>query len=317
MMDPDYSLFARVVAVGSLSAAGRELHLSPAMVSKRLSRLEQRLGARLIHRTTRRLATTEAGQAFYEDVVNILAAAAAAEARVAGVADIPAGRLRVSAPTSFGRLHIAPHLKTFLDTHPRIELDLDLSDGFVDLIENRVDLAIRIGPAADGGLVSHHLAANRRLLCAAPAYLDAHGVPSTIEMLAEHRLLAATNQTPWRLEGTDGQRTIAVSSHVRTNSSEVVRELAISGFGIALRSTWDIGAELRSGALVQLLPEWEGASDVAIFAVHPRTSLVPANVRAFVAYLAALYSPVPPWEAGGDRISASEAPALPRRAGRG
>lgn len=317
MMDADYTLFARVVAAGSLSAAGRELHLSPAMVSKRLSRLEQRLGARLIHRTTRRLATTEAGQAFYDDVVNILAAAAAAEARVAGVADAPAGRLRISAPTSFGRLHIAPHLKQFLDEHPRIELDLDLSDGFVDLIENRIDVAIRIGPAVDGGLVSHHLAANRRLLCAAPAYLDAHGVPSTIEMLSEHRLLAATNQTPWRLEGPDGLRLVAVDSHVCTNSSEVVRELALSGAGIALRSTWDVGAELRSGALVQLLPAWEGASDVAVLAVHPRTSLVPANVRAFIAYLTALYSPVPPWEAGGDSMSASDALALPRRAGRG
>lgn len=316
MMDPDYTLFARVVAAGSLSAAGRELHLSPAMVSKRLSRLEQRLGARLIHRTTRRLATTEIGQVFYQDVTNILAAAAAAEARVAGVADIPAGRLRVSAPTSFGRLHIAPYLRGFLDAHPRIQLELDLSDGFVDMIKDRVDLAIRIAAAADGGLVSHRLAANRRLLCAAPAYLNLHGALSTIEELAEHRLLAATNQTPWRLEGPGGARTIPVDSHVRTNSSEVVRELAISGYGIALRSTWDVGPELRSGALVPLLPEWEGASDVAIFAVHPRTNLLPPNVRAFVAYLTALYSPVPPWEDGG-KMSASEAVALPRRAGRG
>lgn len=316
-MDPDYALFARIVVAGSLSAAGRDLHLSPAMVSKRLSRLEQRLGARLIHRTTRRLATTEAGQAFYEDVVTILAAAAAAEARVAGVANLPAGRLSISAPTSFGRLHIAPYLKDFLAAYPQIELELDLSDSFVDLIENRIDLAIRIGPAIEGSLVSRRLAINRRLLCAAPSYLDLHGVPPSIDALSDHRLLAATNQTPWRLEGPSGARAIAVDSHVRTNSSEVVRELAISGFGIALRSTWDIGAELRSGALVQVLPAWEGASDVAIFAVHPRTSLVPANVRAFVAYLTALYSPVPPWEAGGGKMLASEAAALPLRAGRG
>jgi DNA-binding transcriptional LysR family regulator len=298
-MDPDYALFAKVVAAGSLSAAGREMHLSPAMVSKRLARLEQRLGARLIHRTTRRLATTEVGQTFYEDVVAILAAAKAAEAKVAGLADMPSGRLHVSAPTSFGRLHIAPYLKDFLDAYPGVELELDLSDGFVDLIENRVDLAIRISATTDGSLVAQRLAANRRVICAAPAYLEKHGTPTTLEMLAGHRLLAATNQTPWRLESNKGARTIAVESAVRTNSSEVVRELAIAGFGIALRSTWDVGAELRAGALVQILPTWEGASDVAVFAVHPRNSLVPAHVKAFVSYLTSLYNPVPPWESAG------------------
>ena len=295
-MDPDYALFARVVAAGSLSAAGREMHLSPAMVSKRLSRLEQRLGARLIHRTTRRLATTEVGQAFYEDVVAILAAATAAEARVAGLADMPSGRLHVSAPTSFGRLHIAPYLKDFLDAYPGVALELDLSDGFVDLIENRVDVAIRIAASVDGSLIAQRLAANRRVICAAPAYLEKHGTPTTLETLAQHRLVAATNQTPWRLEGKDGARTLPVESHVRTNSSEVVRELAISGFGIALRSTWDVGAELRAGTLVQILPAWEGASDVAVFAVHPRNNLVPAHVKAFRNYLTALYNPTPPWE---------------------
>jgi len=299
IVNADYELFARVVAAGSLSAAGRELHLSPAMVSKRLARLEQRLGARLIHRTTRRLATTEVGQAFYEDVVGVLAAATAAEARVAGLVDAPAGRLHISAPTSFGRLHIAPHLSDFLNAYPRIELDLDLSDGFIDLIEQRVDLAIRIAPSVEGGLLSTRLVANRRLLCAAPAYLEMHGTPHSLDDLLGHRLLAATTQSPWRLESADDQRAIAIDSQVRTNSNEVIRELVISGFGVALRSTWDVGAELTSGALVQVLPEWEGASDVAILAVHPRTSLVPANVKAFINYLAGLYDP-PPWELSDD-----------------
>jgi DNA-binding transcriptional LysR family regulator len=299
MMDPDYRLFARVVTVGSLSAAGRELHLSPAMVSKRLSRLEQRLGARLIHRTTRRLATTEVGQAFYEDVTAILAAADAAEARVAGQADVPSGRLRISAPTSFGRLHVAPHLASFLEAHPRVEAEFDLSDAFVDLLGDRVDVAIRIAATVDPGLIAHRLAANRRVLCAAPAYLAAHGAPASIEALADHRLLAATNQVPWRLDGPDGPLQLPIESPVRTGSSEVVRELALSGYGIALRSIWDVGAELGSGALVRVLPQWEGARDVAIFAVHPRTSLVPATVRAFVAHLLAIHAGGPPWERGG------------------
>jgi DNA-binding transcriptional LysR family regulator len=126
-----------------------------------------------------------------------------------------------------------------------------------------------------------------------------HGTPHSLDDLLGHRLLAATTQSPWRLESADDQRAIAIDSHVRTNSNEVIRELVISGFGVALRSTWDVGAELTSGALVQVLPEWEGASDVAILAVHPRTSLVPANVKAFINYLAGLYDP-PPWELSDD-----------------
>ena len=290
MMDADYALFAQIVATGSLSAAGRALHLSPAMVSKRLSRLEDRLGARLIHRTTRRLATTEVGQAFYEDVVAILAASDAAEARVAGRADVPSGRLHVSAPTSFGRLHIAPHLASFLAAYPRIDLEFNLSDEFVDLLAGRVDVAIRIGATMAGGLSAHRLAANRRVLCAAPSYLAAYGTPATIEALSSHRLLAATHQSPWRLDGPAGPRLLKVECPVRTSSSEVVRELALSGYGVALRSTWDVGAELRRGAMVQVLPEWEGARDVAIFAVRPRTSLVSVNVRAFVDYFVAIFA---------------------------
>jgi DNA-binding transcriptional LysR family regulator len=296
MMDHDYVLFARIVAAGSLSAAGRELHLSPAMVSKRLSRLEQRLGARLVHRTTRRLALTEAGRAFHEDIVAILSAAQAAEARVAGLADVPRGALRMSAPTSFGRMHIAPYLKGFLDVFPDVTIDLDLSDAFSDLIASRVDLAVRITAAVDPGHVSHRLAGNTRVLCASPTYVQAYGSPASIDALERHRLLAATHQSPWRLERKGKQIVVPFESPLRTNSSEVIRELAIAGYGIALRSTWDVGAELRAGTLVRLLPEWEGATDVAIFAVHPRTALVPANVQAMVNHLRGIYEPVAPWE---------------------
>lgn len=296
-MDAEYDLFARIVATGSLSAAGRGLHLSPAMVSKRLSRLEQRLGARLIHRTTRRLALTEVGQSFYEDVSAILAASAAAEARVAGVAMGPAGTLRISAPTSFGRLHVAPHLASFIADHPHVEIELDLNDAFVDLIGQRIDVAVRIAARIEGGLVSRRLADNRRILCAAPAYLAARGRPASLEDLSGHRLLAATHQTPWRLESADGLRNWPFDSAVRTNSSEVVRELAIAGHGIALRSTWDVARELRDGALQRVLPEWEGARDVAIFALHTHAALPPPHVRAFIAHLVSIYGDAPPWEA--------------------
>lgn len=297
-MHHDYALFAAVVDAGSLSAAGRALRLSPAMVSKRLARLEQRLGSQLIRRTTRRLTLTEVGEAFYERIVAILAAARDAEALVAGRAGTPSGRLRVSAPTSFGRMHLAPRLGGFLDAHPAIQLELDLTDSFVDLLAERIDVAVRIAPPPFSSLSAHRLAANRRVLCASPRYLERCGEPRGLAELCRHRLLAATGQLPWKLEGPQGACTVEGESYVRTNSSEVVRELTLSGCGIALRSTWDVAGELRRGRLVRILRRYEGASNIGVYAVRPASELVAPNVRAFVNFLEGLWSPVPPWERG-------------------
>lgn len=296
-MDADYSLFRTIVESGSLSAAARVVGLSPAMVSKRLARLEAKLGASLIHRTTRRLAPTEAGAHFYDDVVAILDAAKAAEARVAGQSGEPGGPLRLSAPTSFGRLHVAPHLKTFLDRFPAVELEVNLSDEIIDLIAMRTDLAIRITPDVGKGVTAERLTTSRRILCAAPAYLKAHGRPQLIEELGQHRLLAAQGQLPWRLNGPDGcSITVEGVSHVRTNSSEVVRELAIAGIGIALRSLWDVSGDLAEGRLIQVLPQYEGSSSVGIFAVSPGMQKRSPGAAALTNYLKKLYAPRPPWE---------------------
>lgn len=297
MFDRDYELFAAIVETGSLSAAGRKLRLSPGMMSKRLSALESRLGAQLIHRTTRRLVLTSAGETFHEDVLAILAAAQAAEARVAGRPDPMSGALRVSAPTSFGRLYVAPYLRPFLDEHPRIELQLDLSDTYTDLVAERVDVAIRIAGAIGAGLDGHQLGASPRILCASPDYLQAHPEPESVLELARHHLLAAAGQTPWRLDGPDGPVVVQGESRVRTNSSEVVRELTLAGAGIALRSLWDVQRDIAAGRLVRVMPAYSGSAEAAIYAVHPRTPLAPARVAAFIDYLRALYSPVAPWEA--------------------
>ena len=293
MPGDDYALFAAIVAHGSLAAAGRVLRISAPMVSKRLARLERRLGTRLVHRTTRRLALTERGARFHADVVAILAAVADAEQRASGQPGTPRGPLRLSAPTSFGRLHVAPHLDRFLDAHPEIDLTLDLSDGFEDLIAARIDLAIRITAQVDPQLVAHRLATSRRILCAAPAYLARHGTPRDPEELAGHRLLAAAGQLPWRLVGPAGPRIVTGISAVATNSSEVVRELALAGAGIALRSLWDIAPDRAAGRLVRLLPDLEGSADVGIYAVHPRTPHVAPAVTAMIDFLAALYAPMP------------------------
>lgn len=295
-MQEDYALFVAIVEAGSLSAAGRRLRISPAMVSKRLARLEARLGSTLVHRTTRRLVLSDVGQGFYEDVRSILEATRAAEARVAGRIGQPGGALRVSAPTSFGRLHVVPYLKDFLDRFPRIELSLDLDDGFVDLLDERIDIAIRISAEPSGSLVAHHLAENQRILCASPSYLAEHGAPASLSELGQHRLVAAVHQLPWRLEAPDGPVSLDGVSAVRTNSSEVARDLTIAGLGIALRSTWDIGVALRDGKLVRVLPEISGATNVAIYAVQPRGAENAPNARAFVNHFRALFSPVPPWD---------------------
>ena len=294
----DYDLFACIAELGSISAAAARLGLSAPMASKRLARLEARLGVRLINRSTRRIVLTTAGQQFRDDATAILNAIHSAEARIAGTTQMLSGPLRVSAPTSFGRMHIAPYLKPFLDVHPGIEFALDLADSFVDVLADGVDLAVRIAGAVPASLQSVVLAPNRRILCAAPAYLDRHGNPQTLRDLHQHRLLAAQGQSPWRLSGPEGRVTFDVKSAVRTNSSEVVRELALTGLGIALRSMWDVTADLAAGRLMRVLDSHEGLTDVHIHAVHLPSPAQPRRITAFIDHLRHLYQPVPPWEKG-------------------
>lgn len=295
-IDPDLALFAHVVTAGSIAAAARRLGLSSPMVSRRLARLEARLGVVLVRRTTRRLELTAQGEAFYRDVRGILDAVEQAEARLTGAARNAAGPLRVSAPTSFGRMHIAPLLKPFLDRHPKITMSLDLSDAYVDLLADRVDLAVRITAEVPPTLEATRLATSRRVLCAAPAYLAAQGVPPDIASLRRHRLLSADGSLPWRLSLGGREALITGESVVRTNSSEVVRELAVAGVGIALRSLWDVSGELLSGRLVRILPEVEGSLDVGVYAVRPRALFTPPAVEAFIAHLRETLGSRPPWE---------------------
>lgn len=296
MMDPDHELFVSIADEGGLAAARRRLHISPAMMSKRLARLEQRLGAKLVHRTTRRLSLTPAGERLHADLRAILAALDEAERRVSGASAMAAGPLRISAPTSFGRMHLAPYLQRFLDDHPAVDLSIDLSDDYSDLLDGRFDLALRIAADPGPALAARRLATNRRILCAAPAYLDAHGTPCRIADLKAHRLLAARGQMPWRLVGPKGPVTIDGQSHVRTNSSELVRELSLAGGGIALRSLWDIAEALERGQVRQILPDHEGSFYVGLYAVHLPQANPPRALAAFVEFLVGLYVPTPPWE---------------------
>lgn len=292
----DLEVFARVIATGSMSMAARDLGLSPAVVSKRIKRLEDRLGTRLLQRTTRQISLTEAGQGFHQRILAVLAGIEEAETYASGRSSDVSGTLKISAPTSFGRMHIAPHLKAFMDAHPDLAIQLVLSDEFTDIVGGGFDLAIRIAELTDSTLVAKRLAPVRRLLCASPDYITAHGMPRNIDDLKRHRCLPAHNHDVWRLEGPQGTLNIRPEGMLITNSSEVIREAVIAGLGIALRSTWDIGEELKSGRLVQVLPDYEGSHNVALSAVYPSRQFLPAKVRLFIDYLAELYGPVPYWE---------------------
>jgi DNA-binding transcriptional LysR family regulator len=270
----ELDIFARVVTAGSMSAAGRELGLSPPVVSKRIKSLEERLGTRLLQRTTRQLALTESGQGFYERVVAILASVDEAETWVSRRTAAARGILRVSAPTSFGRMHIAPHI---------------VAEGF--------DLAVRIADLADSSLVAKRLAPNHRVLCATPDYLIHKGMPRDLNDLQQHQLLLH-NSDHWKLEGPDGVTIVRVESAIRTNSSEVIREAVLAGVGIALRSTWDVGPEIDSGRLKIILPEWHASTRVAVYAVYPSRRHLAHKVRLFMDFLADRFGQPPYWDKG-------------------
>ena len=292
----DLDVFARVVATGSMSAAGRELGLSPAVVSKRLRRLEDRLGCRLLQRTTRQISLTDAGQGFYERAVAILASIEEAEAFVTGRSSAPQGTLKVTAPTMFGRMHIARHLGRFMATHGELSVNIVLDDAQLDIVGEGFDLAIRIGELPDSSLVARKLSDIREVLVAAPAYVERKGAPQSPADLCEHSCVPSDVRDPWKLVGPNGQRAQhRPEGPLHTNSTEVVRECVMAGTGIGLRPLWEIGEALSDGALVRILPEWEGETDIAIHAVYPSRRFLPTKVRLFIDFLSDLYAD-PVWD---------------------
>jgi DNA-binding transcriptional LysR family regulator len=294
----DYRIFVRAVCLGNMSQVARELRLSAAVISKRLGRLEDSLGVRLLNRTTRHISLTEAGRAFHDHIQTALVAIDEAESAASGGSSQANGVLKISAPSVFSRLHITPKLGPLLEKHPGLMLSLDINDGYTDLVADGTDVAIRIMAPENSSLIARRLAPNRRLLCAAPEYLERYGTPKTLEELAGHRLLNASAFVKWRMEGPGGPVTLRPSSVIETNSSDAVREMVIAGLGISLRSTWDVSDELRNGNLVRVLPEYRGASDIAIYAVYSSRRFVPMKIRIFVDYLTALYGSPPYWDEG-------------------
>jgi DNA-binding transcriptional LysR family regulator len=294
----EMSVFAKVVATGSLSNAARELGLSPAMVSRRLAALETRLGVRLINRTTRSLHLTDEGASYYESCSRVLAEIEHANASVSAGRHEPQGTLRVALPAAFGNQYVAPLVPQFAALHPAVQLALSLSDRTVNLVEDGFDLAIRIAALEDSSLAARKLAPNRRVVCASPEYLRRHGAPSSPAELSRHNcLLASEFVSTWEYKDPAGKLgSTRVSGRYICDNWEVLRQWALSGLGIALKSTWDVRRHLSSGALVSLLPGYSFDSDVAIYAVYPHRRHLPAKTRAFIDFLASSFGPEPFWD---------------------
>jgi DNA-binding transcriptional LysR family regulator len=294
----EMAVFARVVAMGSLSAAARELSLSPAMVSRRLAALESRLGVRLVNRTTRSLHLTDEGANYYETCARVLGEIEDANAAVSAGRQAPQGTLRVAAPASFGNQYVAPLVPRFAQRYPAVQLALSLSDRNVNVIEEGFDLAIRIGQLADSSLAARKLAPNRRVVCASPEYLRRHGTPRTPDDLAGHNCLIADDFAgTWEYKAPDGKKgAVRVTGRYVSTNWEVLRDWAVAGLGVALKSTWDVRRLLEEGSLVSLLPGYNFDTGVAIYAVYPHRRHLPAKTRAFIEFLADSFGPEPYWD---------------------
>jgi len=292
------TVFARVAERASFTAAARDLGLSKSAVSKQVARLEERLGARLLHRTTRRLNLTEIGRAYFERARRIVADAEEADLAVTRLHAEPRGRLRVNAPMSFGVRHLAPMLPEYMARYPDVSLDLDFNDRQVDLIEEGFDLAVRIARLTDSTLIARKLSPCDRAIAASPEYWDTHGRPTHPQELTDHDCLLYTYlRTPgdWQFEGPDGPIAVRVNGPLKSNSGEALLEAAMAGLGVAMLPTFMAGEALCDGRLECVLRDFE-STDVYAYAVWPQSRHLSAKVRTFVDFLAEQFGPEPYWD---------------------
>ncbi|MDZ7589187.1 MAG: LysR substrate-binding domain-containing protein [Rubrivivax sp.] len=289
----DLGFFSALAGAGSLSAAARELGVTTPAVSKHLALMETRLGVPLVNRTTRRMSLTPEGELYLENARRILGEIDGM-AQLLGVARAtPTGLLRVNATLGFGRSHVAPLISRFIRKYPQVEVQLQLSVNPPALTEDAFDVCIRFGAAPDARVIARHIAPNRRLLCAAPAYLAKHGVPKVPHDLTRHNCIGIRQGEEaygvWRLSTGRAKNasTIAVKTrgNLTTNDGEIAVNWALEGHGIVMRAEWDIERHLRNGRLVQVLPQYY-TPDADIHAVYPQRHQRAARVRAFVDFVA-------------------------------
>lgn len=285
-------VFVRVVETGSFSAAARDLRIGQPNVSKLIAALEERLQVRLLVRTTRQLHPTEAGQAFYERARRTLAEADEAETAARGLGKGLDGRLRVSAPVTFSRLHLIPRIGSFLAAHPDLSVDFVLDDRFVDLLGENIDVALRGGELADSSLTARKLATCDRLVVASPAYLARMGTPSTPGELVEHNALVYTQgliAEEWRFRRGSETISVRIPTRLSFSAAEGLREAVIAGLGLAISSRWVMQPELACGSVVPVLTDWT-LPHADLWALFPSGRLPTAKARAFVNWFEEMFA---------------------------
>lgn len=290
--------FVAVVEAGSFVAAAEALGLSKAAVSRHVGDLERRLGARLLHRTTRRLSLTDDGQRFHARARDLLAAIDEAESEIASRSGEPAGRLRINAPLTFGVMHLAQLWGRFAARHPKVSLEIDLSDRVVDLVEEGYDLAVRITNLPNSQLVSRTLASSRMVLCASPAYLARHGAPAQPADLSTHQVISYSywsTRDEWSFTGPEGEVRVRTHPRIHANNGDTCRAAALDGQGIILQPDFLVGEDLRRGTLVELLPD-HASLTIGIHAVYPSRKYLPIKTRRMVDFLAEAFAS-PSWKA--------------------
>ena len=277
-------VFVAVVENGGFSAAARTLGISKSAVSKRINQLEAHLGVRLLHRTTRKLSLTEAGERYFEHAAQALTAAGQAENAVTELQGEPQGQLRINAPMSFGRLHVAPLIPKFLKVCPKLQIDLVMDDRKVDLVAGGFDVAIRAGNLPASTLIARKLAPVRQVLCASPDYIDRYGRPATPAELSDHNCVLysySSDANEWTLIGEGGPETMTVSGSYQVNNSEALLEALREGVGIGRLPTFVAGPDLKTGRLVKVFESYS-LPDFTLYAVFPERQYLPAKVRAFL-----------------------------------
>lgn len=282
-------VFAAVVDAGSFVAASDALAMSKAAVSRYVSDLEQRLGVRLMQRTTRKLSLTQEGEVFLARCRDILAGIEASEAEISTRTDTASGLLKVGVPVSFGITHLAPLWSEFLELHPRVSLDVQLADRVVDLVDEGFDLAVRIARLPDSSLVSRQLASTRLVLCASPHYLERRGAPGHPSELAQHDVIGYSLLAMgdlWQFTGPEGPVTVKTRPRLWTNNGDSCVAATVRGTGIQLQPTFLVARELAAGRLVEVLPQYR-AAELGIYAVYPTRKFVLPKVRALLEFLSA------------------------------
>lgn len=288
----ELQLVVELVRAGGMSAAARELGVTPAAVSKRLAQIEARLGVRLVNRSTRRLSLTAEGEVYLENARRILGEIEDLDQLIASRQDSPRGLLKVNAPLGFGRSYIAPAIAEFAHKYPEVSLQLQLTDSPADFVQDAVDVAVRFGDLPDTRLIARKIAPNRRLVCASPGYLKAHGTPATPHDLARHQCIVLRQNEAayglWRFTKGRRSETVKVRGNLSSNDGEVTLTWGLAGLGILQRAEWDLARYLRSGRLVQVLEDY-ALPQADIYAVFPERHHLSAKVRVFVDFLVAYF----------------------------